>query len=270
MAVECGAQFNQDLDRHESSVELHGWRRYRRAVVEGVCILDAIEIEKAALMKYTGMLTVRADDSGIMRDQDERAITALFEEFDMAPMTKPSIADRQAFIDEKAIEFDRHRQGESQAHCHTGRVVKNRLAKIDAEFGELLNKRHERPPLHAVDSADELQVVEPCEMRLKGTRERQRPTDAHAAVNASRTRQFRTAQQTDQRALSGPVAPENAKVSPAFETHGDMVEDSTGPMPGVVVLAHGLQFDHREPTLREASRSRNNPMMVSARFTVAM
>ena len=43
-------------------------------------------------------------------------------------------------------------------------VMQNRLAKVDAQFGELLDKRHERDVIDAVDAAHEFQIVKSGQM----------------------------------------------------------------------------------------------------------
>ena len=71
VAVERWTQFDQDPDSHEGSVELHGRCGLHGAVVEGVRILELVEVQQTAFMQHASILTIGPNDVRIVGDKDE-------------------------------------------------------------------------------------------------------------------------------------------------------------------------------------------------------
>jgi hypothetical protein len=229
-----------------------------------------VELVEPAQVQHRGALAVGLDDAGVVRDQDEGAVLALLEQLDVAAVAEARVADRHALVDQEAVELDRHRQREREPHRHAVRIVHHRLVQVDAELGELLDERHQRLPVDAVDATNELQVVEPGQVGLERAGEGQRPAHAHAAVDAAGARLLGAAEQPDQRALAGSVAAQDADVAAARELEADVVQHAARPAARAVGLADALEPDHWRLTRRAASRSMNRPASVSTRLQAAM
>ena len=188
----------------------------------------------------------------------------------MAALAKARIAHRQAFVNEKTVELDGHRQRKGQAHRHAHGIVLHRFAQVDAELGELLDKGHQRLPVLAIDAADEFQVVEAGQVGLESARESQRPAHAHATFDAPAGGPFGAAEQADERALAGAIAAQDAHVAAALQVEAQMVQHLPAPEAGAVGLAHPVQADQGASARLPASRSTHNPNRVSTRLTKPM
>ena len=183
-----------------------------------------------------------------MCDHDESAVLALYEQLVVAALVKADIPGDHCLIDQEAIELNSHGQCERQARHHPVRVVQHRLAEVHTEFSKILDERHQRLVVDRVDAADELEVVQPREVGVKGTGESQGPGDAHLPMNATGRGALGTAQQPNQGRFAGAVAADDSQVLTPPQLEADILEYAPATLTGFVVLGDliddkHLQFD---------------------------
>src|ERR1700730_13333409 len=114
--------------------------------------------------QYVCAVALALDNAGVVRHQDKSAVPALFKKLTLAFVVETAIAYRDDLVDQEAVELDRHRQCKRQTRSHSGRIVQDRLAQVDAQLSEILDERHHTLEVDAVDAADEAQVVQPSQV----------------------------------------------------------------------------------------------------------
>ena len=87
-------------------------------VVEGEAFFDGGEEVEFSSHHDAGIVAVGFDEVGVVGDHDHRAVAAFLEEFDLAALAESVVADGNDFVDEVAVEFDDHREGEGEAGAH--------------------------------------------------------------------------------------------------------------------------------------------------------
>lgn len=150
-------------------------------VVEGEAFFDSGEEVEFAFDHDASVVAMGFDEIGVVRDDDHRAVAALFKKFELAALAEAIVADGYNFIDEVTIELNDHGEGKGEAGAHAGGVAFNGLAQVGTKLGELLNKRDFVFGGGVVNATDEAEVVETGEGTLESAAEGKRPGDEHGA-----------------------------------------------------------------------------------------
>src|ERR1700722_15189294 len=119
--------------------------------VELYRIVDFTEGHKLTAIKHEAAVTIGLNRPDVMRDHDHAAAAAFFLECLSAPQGESRVAHGGDFVDEVAIEIDRHGEAESEAGLHAGRIGADRHFEIISEFGKIFDEINHAPRAGAVD-----------------------------------------------------------------------------------------------------------------------
>src|SRR5882672_4528495 len=150
-------------------------RLRRRRQVKFLGLFYSVERMELAIHQYSGVIAVRADGVGIVRNQYQRPVLALFEQFRATSVVKAAVAHGSDLVDQETIELDGYRERKCQSCPHAARVVPDRLTQIASQFGKLLDERNGLFVIDPVHPANETQIVHAGQVRLKSAAKCQRP-----------------------------------------------------------------------------------------------
>jgi len=213
-------------------------------MIEFVSFVEVIKPMKHSLDQDPEVGACVADLVLVVGDDDEGAVGSLHHELLMALLTKASIPHGHDLVDEVAVELDGHGDGKRQSGHHPGRVGSNWLLKVAAKLGEVLDEGDLVLDRLAVDSANELEVIESGQLSLEGPAKGERPGEAHAAYDLTARGCLRSSDEAYEGGLTRSVSPKKADLLAPLDPKGDAVEDRALPSPNGVLLRNFPEIDH--------------------------
>jgi hypothetical protein len=224
--------------------------------VELYRIVDFTEGHKLTAVKHEAAVTIGLNRPDVMRDHDHAAAAAFFVECLSAPQAESRVADGGDFVDEVAIEIDRHGEAEGETGHHAGRIGADRHFEITSEFGKIFDEINHAAQVGAVDPANEFDILAPCHQGMQSAAEAKRPGDPDIAEDLAGIGQLAAADQAEKRRFSRPVRAEDAIGVPLIEQIRDIVENDLAMVLSTVNFRHAGKPDHCAPSRRELAEGR--------------
>lgn len=109
-------------------------------LVELQSFIDGLEGVQPSAQQHHGAVAMGFDEAWIMRNHDQCAVAALLKELDLAALAEAVVTDGEYLVNQVAIEFDHHREGEGQPGTHAGGVGFHRLSQVATEFCEIFDE----------------------------------------------------------------------------------------------------------------------------------
>jgi len=214
------------------------------AVVEVVSLSEVFESVKHSLDQNTKVGAGIANLVLVVRDDDKGAVGSLDHQLLAAFLGEATVSHGHDLVDQVAVELDGHGDGKGQSCLHPGGVSPDRLPEVSAQLGEVLDEGYLVLDRLAVDPANELEVIESCQLSLKGPAEGERPGEAHSTVDLTARWCFRSADESDEGGFARSIATQKPYLLPALDPEGDPVEDRALTSTNGILFCDFPKLDH--------------------------
>ena len=213
-------------------------------MIEVVSFVKVIKPMKHSLYQDPEVGAGVADLVLVVRDDDESAVGPLDHELFAALLGEAVIPHGHHLVDEVAVELNGHGDGKSQLSHHPGGIGPHRFPEVASQLGEVLDEGDLVLDRLAVDTADELEVIESGQLSLKSSPECQRPGETHPANDRPARRGLPSTDQSDEGGLARSVASQEADLLPALDPKGDPVEDRALASTNGILLCDFPKLNH--------------------------
>ena len=90
-----------------------------------------------SLSKHTESVTVLANVVRLVRHDDHGPVLTLFKQFKLTLLVKARIAYGNDFVNQEAVELNRHGNGKGETGTHAGRISLDWLPYVFPKLGEI-------------------------------------------------------------------------------------------------------------------------------------